>query len=159
MVESCVGAILLDTGFDLNSVWKIMLSFLDPIMSFSNFQLNPKRELQELCQSRNLILNCSVSKKGVSYSVETKVLCEDECATASVTNLNKQDALRSSAQQVIEQLKVHVLCSFILGHLLLYFTMPSSWLTPLGVIWLLRLIYIFNEKLKFWGKNNTVIEI
>lgn len=95
-------------------------------MSFSNFQLNPKRELQELCQSRNLILKFSVSKKGVSYSVETKVSCEDECATASVTNLNKQDALRSSAQQVIEQLKVHVLCSFILGHLLLYFTMPSG---------------------------------
>ncbi|XP_030456382.2 dicer-like protein 4 isoform X1 [Syzygium oleosum] len=105
LVESCVGAILLDTGFDLNSVWKIMLSFLDPIMSFSNFQLNPKRELQELCQSRNLILKFSVSKKGVSYSVETKVSCEDECATASVTNLNKQDALRNSAQQVIEQLK------------------------------------------------------
>ncbi|XP_030546666.1 dicer-like protein 4 [Rhodamnia argentea] len=105
LVESCVGAILLDTGFDLNCVWKIMLSFLDPIMSFSNFQLNPKRELQELCQSRNLTVHFSVSKKGVSYSVETKVPYKDECATASVTNLNKQDALRNSAQQVIEQLK------------------------------------------------------
>ncbi|KAF8031365.1 hypothetical protein BT93_D0530 [Corymbia citriodora subsp. variegata] len=105
LVESCVGAILLDTGFDLNCVWKLMLSFLHPIMRFSNFQLNPKRELQELCQSRNLSLEFSVLKKGVSYSVETKVLCKDDPAVASVTNLNKQDALRNSAQQVIEQLK------------------------------------------------------
>lgn len=111
LVESCVGAILLDTGFDLNCVWKLMLSFLDPIMSFSNFQLNPKRELQELCQSCNLILRCSEVKKGVSYSVETKVLRkdeplpEDELAKASVTNLNKQDAFRNSAQRVIEKLK------------------------------------------------------
>ncbi|KAL0345690.1 UNVERIFIED_CONTAM: Dicer-like protein 4 [Sesamum radiatum] len=47
LVESCMGAVFLDTGFDLNHVWKIMLSLLDPIISFSKLQMNPLRELHE----------------------------------------------------------------------------------------------------------------
>ncbi|KAL0462724.1 UNVERIFIED_CONTAM: Dicer-like protein 4 [Sesamum latifolium] len=43
LVESCMGAVFLDTGFDLNHVWKIMLSLLDPIISFSKLQMNPLR--------------------------------------------------------------------------------------------------------------------
>ncbi|GMN70654.1 hypothetical protein TIFTF001_039694, partial [Ficus carica] len=53
LVESCVGSILLDTGFNLERVWEIMLSFLDPIISSPTLQLNPIRELQELCQSHS----------------------------------------------------------------------------------------------------------
>ncbi|KAL9249577.1 Endoribonuclease Dicer homolog 4-like protein [Drosera capensis] len=50
LVESSVGAIFLDTGFDLDRVWKLVLFILDPILSFSKFQFNPVRELKELCQ-------------------------------------------------------------------------------------------------------------
>ncbi|KAF9614409.1 hypothetical protein IFM89_018554 [Coptis chinensis] len=73
LVESCVGAVLLDTGFNLNIVWKIMLTFLDPIMKFSNLQLNPVRELTELCQSRCWELQFSESKKGAVFIVHARV--------------------------------------------------------------------------------------
>lgn len=62
LVEWCIGAILLDTGYNLNHVWKTMLSFLDPIINFSGLQFNPMRELQEFCQSHNTELEFASSK-------------------------------------------------------------------------------------------------
>ena len=114
LVESCVGAILLDTGFNLNLVWKIMLSFLDPIMRFSSFQLSPIRELQELCQSYNLDLKTVPSKKGRMFSVEVQVNREDVCVTASATNLNKKDAIRVASQRIFAKLKVNPYAYFML---------------------------------------------
>uniref|UniRef100_A0A7N2L0R6 Dicer-like protein 4 n=2 Tax=Quercus lobata TaxID=97700 RepID=A0A7N2L0R6_QUELO len=105
LVESCVGAILLDTGFNLNLVWKIMLSFLDPIMRFSSFQLSPIRELKELCQSHNWVLRTSASKKDRIFSVEVQVIGEDVCVTDSATNLNKKEAIRIASQRIFAKLK------------------------------------------------------
>ena len=119
LVESCVGAILLDTGFNLNLVWKIMLSFLDPIMRFSSFQLSPIRELKELCQSYNWDLRTSTSKKDRIFSVEVQVNGEDVCVTASATNLNKKDAIRIASQIIFAKLKVNPLCLLYAFSLLL----------------------------------------
>lgn len=121
LVESCMGAILLDTGFNLKCVWKIMLSFLDPIISFSSLQLCPIRELQELCQSYSWDLQFFPSKKGRNYSVEVKVNSSNFSASASATNLNKKDATRNAAQQIFPKLKVklHIFNLFYLSSLLL----------------------------------------
>nr|XP_024928613.2 dicer-like protein 4 [Ziziphus jujuba var. spinosa] len=111
LVESCMGAILLDTGFNLKCVWKIMLSFLDPIISFSSLQLCPIRELQELCQSYSWDLQFFPSKKGRNYSVEVKVNSSNFSVSASATNLNKKDATRNAAQQIFPKLKAEG-CTF-----------------------------------------------
>lgn len=114
LVESCMGAILLDTGFNLKHVWKIMLSLLDPVMSFSSLQLCPIRELQELCQSYSWDLQFLTSEKGRKYSVEAKVNGIDISVSASATNLNKKDASRNAAQQIFPKLEVNL-------HLFLFF--------------------------------------
>ncbi|KAF6147419.1 hypothetical protein GIB67_016776, partial [Kingdonia uniflora] len=72
LVESCVGAILIDTGFNLSHVWRIILTFLDPIMTFSSLYINPVRQLRELCQSHNWDLEFSSSRKGGTFIVEAK---------------------------------------------------------------------------------------
>nr|XP_016506314.1 PREDICTED: dicer-like protein 4 [Nicotiana tabacum] len=105
LVESCMGAILLDTGFDLNRAWHIMLSFLKPVMSFTRLQLNPKRELHELCQSYGWHLKFLVSKKDSKYLVEAKVNGENVSEAASALNINKKAAARMAAQQVHSSLK------------------------------------------------------
>ncbi|KAL6221580.1 hypothetical protein ACLB2K_004976 [Fragaria x ananassa] len=105
LVESCLGAILLDTGFDLNCVWNIMLSFLKPVMSFSNVQLSPVRELRELCQAHAWDLKFLPSKKGKTFSIEATVKGNNVSATASSTGLNKKDAIKISAQLIFEKLK------------------------------------------------------
>lgn len=106
LVESCIGAILLDSGFDLKRVWKIMLSFLDPIMNFSKLQLSPIRELQELCQSRNWDLQFPTLKKDKEFTVEAIVNGEGICETASATCLNIKAARRMAAKDLFSRLKV-----------------------------------------------------
>ncbi|XP_021275641.1 dicer-like protein 4 isoform X3 [Herrania umbratica] len=105
LVESSFGAILLDTGFNLNLVWKIMLSILDPIKSLSTVQLNPIRELQELCQSRNWDLRFLASKSGRNFSVDAKVNAGDVPLAVSAINPNRKDAIRTAAQQIYAKLK------------------------------------------------------
>lgn len=111
IVESSLGAILLDTGFNLETVWEIMLSFLDPIMKFSSFQVSPLRELQELCQFHGLILEFPATKKGGKFLVEAtvkKVTGEDVCSSVSTMNANKKDAMRYASQQMFQKLKVKI---------------------------------------------------
>ncbi|KAH0970234.1 hypothetical protein GBA52_022390 [Prunus armeniaca] len=105
LVESCLGAILLDTGFNLNRVWEIMLSFLKPIMSFSSLQLSPIRELRELCQAHTWDLRFLPSKKGKTYSIQATVEGNNVRATASSTSLNKKDAIRICAKLIFAELK------------------------------------------------------
>ncbi|KAJ9688889.1 hypothetical protein PVL29_014506 [Vitis rotundifolia] len=105
LVESCMGAILLDKGFDLDHAWNIMLSILDRIMSFSDLQLNPIRELQELCQHHNWDLQFPTVKQGGTFLVEAKVSGENICTTASATNANRKDARRIASHQLFTKLK------------------------------------------------------
>ncbi|GAU11988.1 hypothetical protein TSUD_196120 [Trifolium subterraneum] len=106
LVESCVGAILLDSGFDLNKVWKIMTSFLDPIMKFSSsLQLSPVRDLQELCQFNNLDLQLLESKLGKKFSVEVKVIGDSVCEKVCITGQNKKEASRIASQLLFSKLK------------------------------------------------------
>ncbi|KAJ6382268.1 hypothetical protein OIU77_030837 [Salix suchowensis] len=105
LVESSVGAILLDTGFDLNHIWKIMLSFLDPIKSFSNLQINPVRELKEICQSHNWDFQVPASKKGRTFSVDVKLSGKDMNISACASNSNKKEAIRMASEKIYARLK------------------------------------------------------
>ncbi|KAK7329981.1 hypothetical protein VNO77_24164 [Canavalia gladiata] len=105
IVESCVGAILLDSGFNLNKAWNIMTSFLDPIMKFSsNMQLSPIRDLQELCQSHNLELFLEPDLTR-AFSVEAKVTGNGLDEKASATGHNKKEASRIASQKLFSKLK------------------------------------------------------
>lgn len=109
MVESSVGAILVDTGFDLGRVWEVMLSFLDPIMNFSTLLINPMRELLELCQTNSWEKNpYSVLKKGNVYLVEAKVESSDFCETASAINMSIKEAKKITAEQLLIKLAVRI---------------------------------------------------
>lgn len=89
-----MGAILLDTGFNLELVWTIALSFLDPILS-------PIRELEELCQANNLNLQSLVEARGNGTDV---------CTTASAINLNKKNDISIASQKIFTKLKVKPVC-------------------------------------------------
>ncbi|XP_022134940.1 dicer-like protein 4 isoform X2 [Momordica charantia] len=105
LVESCVGAVLVDTGFDMNYVWKIMLSFLDPIISFSGFQLSPIRDIIEFCQDCGSNLQFNESKTGKYYSVEADVKGDNFHATASAAHRRKRDAKKIAANLILTKLK------------------------------------------------------
>ncbi|XP_077223182.1 dicer-like 4 isoform X2 [Tasmannia lanceolata] len=107
LVESCAGAVLLDSGFDLNLVWRIMFTFLEPVMSFSALQLSPIRELQELCQHHNFKLQFQNSKtdRG-NHSVEAVLDLNGTPYTSPATiNRNKTVAKRMAAEKALSELK------------------------------------------------------
>lgn len=105
-MESCIGALYLDTGFNLKHVWKTVLFLLDPIVSFSKLQLNPLRELYELCQSNNWELQFSSSKRDGKFTVEAKVDEGNVSASASSTDISGKAARRMAARELFESLKV-----------------------------------------------------
>ncbi|VFQ61325.1 unnamed protein product [Cuscuta campestris] len=105
IVESCMGAILLDTGFDLNSVWEIVLSFLDPTSCFSRLQLNPLRELIELCQFYGWDLKFQKLKNAGNCKVEAEVKGKEVSATASASNKNSKTAKQMASEQTLELLR------------------------------------------------------
>lgn len=106
LVESFLGALFLDCGFNLNHVWTMMLSFLDPVKNLSNLQISPVKELIELCQSYKWDREISVTKKDGAFSVELKVTKKGCCLTASATGRNKREGTKKAAQLMIKYLKV-----------------------------------------------------
>ncbi|XP_073000978.1 endoribonuclease Dicer homolog 4-like isoform X2 [Typha latifolia] len=108
IVESCFGAVLLDTGFDLNRVWSLMLLLLGPALNFSSFQVNPVRELRELCQSYDLKLCLPVPiKDKEGYFVRVEVDIKGSILTCTATNKNTKAARKMAAQEALLKLKAH----------------------------------------------------
>ncbi|KAM7263172.1 hypothetical protein ACFE04_000855 [Oxalis oulophora] len=105
VVESCMGAILLDTGFDLDHVWELMLSFLDPSKAFSSLQLNPIRDLHELCQSHGLELEFSASKVDRNFLVKAEVNGKNSSTTTSASDQSKKGATKMASHQMYDKLK------------------------------------------------------
>ncbi|XP_031480421.1 endoribonuclease Dicer homolog 4 isoform X3 [Nymphaea colorata] len=105
LVESCAGAILLDSGFDLNLVWETMMPILDPLMNLSSLKLNPVRTLRELCQSHKFQLSFPASKVEDVFSVQAKVNVRDTFLVGHGTNRNKKAAERQAAEEALKKLK------------------------------------------------------
>ncbi|KAJ0973518.1 hypothetical protein J5N97_021477 [Dioscorea zingiberensis] len=102
IVESSIGAILLDSGFNLKLVWEIMLKLLDPVLSFSSLQLNPVRELRELCQYKNFDLQFPDPVKiSGGFSVRIEIHASDNLLSFSATNHSSKAARRMAAQEAL----------------------------------------------------------
>ncbi|XP_059637815.1 dicer-like protein 4 isoform X2 [Cornus florida] len=96
LVESFIGAILLDTGFDLSRVWKIMLSFLNPDMILSRlkaqgYKLEPK-SLEEVLES-----SCKMEAKLIGYD---ETLIDTIASDAAEFNTMKLEESSSEATAV-----------------------------------------------------------
>ncbi|CAL5068828.1 unnamed protein product [Urochloa decumbens] len=106
IVESCVGAVLLDSGFNLNHVWKLMLMLLKPVLSFSDMHINPMRELRELCQCNDfdLVLPKPVKADG-EFHVKVEVNVNGKMISCTAANRNSKDARKLAAQDTLSKLK------------------------------------------------------
>jgi len=125
IVESSFGAMLLDTGFDLNLVWSSMLNILEPALGFSSLQINPIRELLELCSSYSFELGLpDPVKQREGYFVQVEVDVKGRHLTFSAVNNNSKAARRTAAQDALRKLKVRPLEIFCYLFNLLTFEVP-----------------------------------
>lgn len=117
LVESIAGAILVDTCFDLDKVWAVMMPLLEPIVTPATLDIHPVTELEELCMSKG-------------YSIKYGVHKEDECNSRAIYEVQisdelffrgesckpkKKTAKKDAAVKVLAKLKRHA-CEDKLGH-------------------------------------------
>ncbi|KAM0886804.1 hypothetical protein ACQ4PT_029462 [Festuca glaucescens] len=106
IVESCVAAVLLDSGFNLTYVWKLVLMLLKPVLSFSDMHMNPMREIRELCQCHELKLGLpKPMKAGGEYHVKVEVNINSEVISCAAANQNSKVARKLAAQEALCKLK------------------------------------------------------
>ncbi|KAG2395488.1 Endoribonuclease Dicer-like protein [Vigna angularis] len=64
IIESLAGAILVDSGYNMEVVWQSIKPLLEPLVTPETLRLHPVRELNELCQKRSYnIIQEDVSRK------------------------------------------------------------------------------------------------
>uniref|UniRef100_A0A0D9ZN12 Dicer-like protein 4 n=1 Tax=Oryza glumipatula TaxID=40148 RepID=A0A0D9ZN12_9ORYZ len=106
IVESCIGAVLLDSGFNLNYVWKVMLMLLKPVLTFANMHTNPMRELRELCQCHGFELGLPKPMKADGeYHVKVEVNIKSKIIICTAANRNSKTARKFAAQETLSKLK------------------------------------------------------
>ncbi|OQU81937.1 hypothetical protein SORBI_3006G142775 [Sorghum bicolor] len=107
IVESCVGAVLLDSGFNLNHVWKLMLMLLKPILSFCGMHIDPMRELREICQYNGFELGLpKPTEDNGEFHVKVEVNIDGKMISCTAANRNSKDARKVAAQEALLKLKV-----------------------------------------------------
>lgn len=116
IVESCVAAVLLDAGFNLNYIWKLVLMLLKPVLTFSDMHMNPMREIRELCQCHELELGLpKPTKANGEYHVKVEVNINNKVISSGAANRNSKVARKLAAKETLSKLKVYF------GSLALYF--------------------------------------
>lgn len=115
IVESCVGAVLLDSGFNLNHVWKLMLMLLKPILSFCGMHIDPMRELRETCQYNGFDLGLpEPTKYNGEFHVKVEVNINGKMISCTAANRNSKDARKVAAQETLSKLKVYLFWQYVM---------------------------------------------
>lgn len=110
-MESIAGAIVVDTGFDLEKTWGIMENLLAPIVTPTTLPVHPVRELQELCQSHGFSLHVQEDRpSGQELIIVTaKVTSGETVITEKSSNTNRKAARKDVAMKLLNILQVWLL--------------------------------------------------
>ncbi|XP_074323275.1 endoribonuclease Dicer homolog 2-like [Apium graveolens] len=106
VIESLAGAILVDSGYKKNIVFKSILPLLEPLVSPETLKLQPVRELHQLCQKEKYVLkkpvvSCENGVAAVTVEVEASGVIYKESCTA----YNKAEAKKLASKAVLKSLK------------------------------------------------------
>ncbi|KAL9272676.1 Endoribonuclease Dicer homolog 3a-like protein [Drosera capensis] len=105
MVESIVGAILIDTKLDLEQVWRIIEPLLSPIVTPDNLELAPLRELNELCDSRGYFVKETLITEGETVHAELRLQLEDSLLIGEGIDRTKKNAKGQAALHLLKTLE------------------------------------------------------
>ncbi|KAJ3678564.1 hypothetical protein LUZ60_002367 [Juncus effusus] len=107
IVESIAGALLIDTKFNLIKTWEIFQKLLSPLVTPENLELQPWRELSELCCHHGyfLELTCEKTKKGDMVNAAVQVQLEDVRIVRSAVDRVKKEAKGKAASLLLKDLE------------------------------------------------------
>ncbi|KAK9273818.1 hypothetical protein L1049_018629 [Liquidambar formosana] len=105
LVESIVGAVLIDTRLNLDEVWRIFKPLLSPIVTPDKLELPPLRELNELCDSLGYFIKLNCTNKGEIVQAELRLQLKDVLLVGLGCGRKKKDAKGQAALHLLKDLE------------------------------------------------------
>ncbi|KAJ0091009.1 hypothetical protein Patl1_13738 [Pistacia atlantica] len=110
LVESIVGAILIDSKLNLDEVWRICKPLLSPIVTPDKLELPPLRELNELCDSLGYFIKIKCTHKGEMVQAELTLQLEDALLVGQGQERSKKAAKGNAALPLLKKLESRGIC-------------------------------------------------
>ncbi|KAG2593731.1 hypothetical protein PVAP13_5NG012593 [Panicum virgatum] len=105
IVESIAGAILIDTKFDLDVVWRVFKPLLSPIVTPENLELPPFRELHEWCDKSGYFLGIKCENREDNIMATLNLQLKDLLLVRQGRGKNKVDAKAHAASLLLRDLE------------------------------------------------------
>jgi endoribonuclease Dicer len=106
LIESIAGALLIDTKFNLDGVWRIFKPLLSPIVTPEKLELPPLRELVELCDSIGVFVKEKCTKKAEMVRAQLWVQLDNELLSGEGYEKNRKAAKGKAASCLLKKLQV-----------------------------------------------------
>lgn len=110
VIESIAGAILVDSGFNKEIVWKSLRPLLEPLVTPETIKYQPVRELQELCAKKSYEKPKYEKPKyqdGI-VSITAEVTADGLLYSETRSGPNKETVKKLAAKAVLESLKASI---------------------------------------------------
>lgn len=108
LVESIVGAILIDTNLNLDKVWRIVEPLLSPIVTPDKLELPPFRELNELCDSLGYFIKVKCINKGEVVQAELLLQLDHDLLVGEGFDRSRKIAKGKAASCLLKDLEVRI---------------------------------------------------
>ncbi|XP_059607608.1 endoribonuclease Dcr-2 [Phlebotomus argentipes] len=107
IVEALLGAVFLDSGNDMQAVWRVIVHLMgQEILQFAaNVPINAVRKLYEWSGAAPQFSEPSVNPEKDTISVSVKFVCGQKWMEAHGFGVNRKNAKRAAANAALEQLE------------------------------------------------------
>ncbi|XVE97781.1 hypothetical protein REPUB_Repub03eG0048300 [Reevesia pubescens] len=105
LVESIIGAILIDTNLNLDEVWRIVEPLLSPIVTPDKLELPPLRELNELCDSLGYFIKEKCVNKGEIVHAELRLQLDNILLVGEGFDRSRKVAKGKAASYLLKELE------------------------------------------------------
>ncbi|KAF5197408.1 Endoribonuclease dicer-like protein [Thalictrum thalictroides] len=100
-IESLAGAVLVDSGYNKETVWNCVRPILEPLATLDTMKVHPVRELDELCRCEAYEKEISVSDIDGKPSVTIEVKVNGISYKDTRCGINKKTAKKLAAKTVL----------------------------------------------------------
>ncbi|WCJ29281.1 dicer-like 3 [Euphorbia peplus] len=105
LLESIAGAMLIDTKFDLDQMWRVWEPLLSPLPTPQNLELAPWRILNELCDSLGYFVKENYTSENEVVHSEVKLQLNDSLLVGNGHDRNTKAARAIAATQLLKELE------------------------------------------------------
>ncbi|KAI9117772.1 hypothetical protein K1719_011187 [Acacia pycnantha] len=106
IIESLAGAIMVDSGFKKEIVFRSIMPLLEPLITPDTVQIHPVRELQEYCSKQHFIMEKPLFSKNNGLACATvRVLVNGNVYEKTCIADHKKTAKKLACKEVLTSLK------------------------------------------------------